>query len=138
MGKGYRQDRIGEEIRRIISSMLLTGLKDPRLSAMVTINAVDVTRDGSYATCYVTLITATKDEDQLRREQSEVIDGLNSAKGTIKRQLGREMRLRHIPELIFKMDLSMEYGRHINEVLKSIEASDAEKAGKAQESSKDD
>ena len=56
MGKGYRQGRLGEEIRRIISEMLLRELKDPRLSEnMVSVSDVEVTADGSYATCYVTV-----------------------------------------------------------------------------------
>ena len=56
MGKGYRQGRLGEEIRRIISQMLLSGIKDPRLSGMISISAVDVTSDGSYATRYVSIL----------------------------------------------------------------------------------
>jgi len=50
MGKGYRQGRIGEEIRRIISEMLLSDLKDPRLDSMISITDVEVTRANSYAT----------------------------------------------------------------------------------------
>ena len=56
MGKGYRQGRLGEEIRKIISSMLLRELKDPRLSAMISITAVEVTSDGSYATVYLSVL----------------------------------------------------------------------------------
>ena len=52
MGKGYRQGRIGEEIRRIISEMLLSDLKDPRLDSMISITDVEVTKDNSYATVY--------------------------------------------------------------------------------------
>ena len=47
MGKGYRQGRIGEEIRRIISEMLLSDLKDPRLDSMISITDVEVTKDNS-------------------------------------------------------------------------------------------
>ena len=50
MAKNYRQGRIGEEIRRIISEMLLSDLKDPRLDSMISITDVEVTRDNSYAT----------------------------------------------------------------------------------------
>ena len=53
MGKGYRQGRLGEEIRRIISEMLIHGVKDPRLSGMISLTGVEVTSDGSYATCFV-------------------------------------------------------------------------------------
>lgn len=54
MGKGYRQGRLGEEIRRIISELLISGIKDPRVAEhMISISGVSVTSDGSYATCYV-------------------------------------------------------------------------------------
>lgn len=121
MGKGYRQGRLGEEIRKVISEMLLREIKDPRLSSgMISISDVDVTSDGSYATCYVTVLTAGKDEEAKREEEEQVLAGLKSAKGLIKKEIGRQIKLRHIPELIFKLDTSMEYGRHISEVINKL------------------
>ncbi|MGN0659264.1 MAG: 30S ribosome-binding factor RbfA [Emergencia sp.] len=118
MGKGYRQGRLGEEIRRIISEMLLREIKDPRLSDhMVSISDVSVTADGSYATCYVTVLTAGSDEEGASQAEAQVLEGLQSAKGLLKKEIGRQIKLRHIPELIFKIDHSMEYGRHISEVI---------------------
>ena len=121
MGRGYRKGRLGEEIRRIISEMLLREIKDPRLSSgMVSVSGVDVTTDGSYATCYITVLTASKDEEEKQREEQQVLEGLQSAKGLMKKEIGRQIRLRHIPELLFKIDHSMEYGRHITEVIKTL------------------
>lgn len=121
MGKGYRQGRLGEEIRRIISEMLLRELKDPRLSEnMVSVSDVEVTADGSYATCYVTVLAIGKDEEAKKRAEEDVLAGLRSAKGTMKKEIGRQVKLRHMPELIFKIDGSMEYGRHISEVIKEL------------------
>lgn len=100
MGRGYRKGRLGEEIRRIISEMLLREIKDPRLSSgMVSVSGVDVTTDGSYATCYITVLTASKDEEEKQREEQQVLEGLQSAKGLMKKEIGRQIRLRHIPEL---------------------------------------
>ena len=105
MGKGYRQGRLGEEIRRIVSEMLINGIKDPRLAGkMLSVSGVSVTRDGSYATCYLSLLA-----------------GLASAKGVIKKEIAKQVKVRHIPELIFKMDHSMDYGRHIDEILDGID-----------------
>lgn len=121
MGKGYRQGRLGEEIRKVVSEMLLREIKDPRLSSgMISISDVDVTSDGSYATCYVTVLTVNKDEEAKREEEEQVLEGLKSAKGLIKKEIGRQIKLRHIPELIFKLDTSMEYGRHISEVINKL------------------
>ncbi|OLR54708.1 ribosome-binding factor A [Hornefia porci] len=124
MGKGYRQGRIGEEIRKIISRMLLRELKDPRLSGMISITGVDVTRDNSYATCYVTILDTSGDEEKEHERQAQAIEGLESARGLIRREIGKEIKLRHVPELIFKIDRSMEYGRHIDEVIRKLEHND--------------
>lgn len=116
MGKGHRQGRLGEEIRKIISDLLLRELKDPRLSSgMVSISAVDVTSDGSYATVYITVLGLNQEDG--KQQQDDVLAALRSAKGLIKREIGRQIKLRHIPELIFKMDTSLEYGRHIDEII---------------------
>ncbi len=121
MGKGYRQGRLGEEIRKVVSEMLLREIKDPRLSSgMISVSDVEVTSDGSYATCYVTVLTAGKDEEAKREEEEQVLAGLKSAKGLIKKEIGRQIKLRHIPELIFKIDTSMEYGRRISEVINKL------------------
>lgn len=121
MGKGYRQGRLGEEIKKIISQMLLRELKDPRLSTMISITDVDVTRDNSYATCYITVLDTSGDPEKEKELQDAAIEGLESAKGTIRREIGQNIKLRHVPELIFKIDRSMEYGRHIEEVIRGLE-----------------
>ena len=120
MGKGYRQGRIGEEIRKIISEMLLREIKDPRLSnGLISLSDVEVTSDGSYATCYVTYISMKQGQDAAEEEE-EILQGLRSAKGMFKKEIGRQIKLRHIPELIFKMDHSMDYGRHIDAVIEKL------------------
>ena len=120
MGKGYRQGRLGEEIRKIISDMLLRELKDPRLSGMISISDVEVTRDNSYATCYVTVLDLSGDEEARQKREQDVLDGLNSAKGVMRKKIGRLMKLRRIPELQFRLDKSMDYGRRIDEVIRSL------------------
>ena len=127
MGRGYRQGRLGEEIRKIISSMLLRDMKDPRLStAMISISEVEVTSDGSYATCYVTVLPFGSGEETKKKAEEDALEGLRSAKGMMKKEIGRQIKLRHIPELIFKLDTSMEYGRHIDEVIKTLDIKDEE------------
>ena len=129
MGKVYRAGRLGEEIRKILSEMLISGIKDPRVSeAMVSVSSVDVTNDGSYATCYISVLTPTggdgKPEAEDLKIREDVIEGLRSAKGLIKREIGKQVKVRHIPELIFKIDTSMDYGRHIDKVLRELDIDD--------------
>ena len=121
MGKGYRTGRLGEEIRKIVSEMLISGIKDPRLTNnMVSISGVDVTNDGSYATCYISVLNFSKDTEAKASQEAEVLAGLNSAKGLFKKEISRAVKVRHIPELIFKLDTSLEYGRHIEEIIAKL------------------
>ena len=129
MGKSYRTGRLGEEIRRIVSSMLLTEIKDPRLAGkMISITGVDVTSDGSYATCYVSVMGSSKEKavheegtEEAAQEKEKVLEGLKSASGLMRKEIGRQVKIRHTPELIFKIDNSMEYGRHINKVISQLD-----------------
>ena len=116
----YRQGRLNEEIKKIISGMLVNGIKDPRLtSRIITVSGVEVTRDASYATCYVTpLVLEGEDRDEVCKE---VLDAFNSAKGVFRSRIGKDIKMRKVPELIFKIDASMEYGRHIDEILGTLE-----------------
>lgn len=120
MGKGYRQGRLGEEIKKIIGELLLREIKDPRLSGLVSISAVEVTSDGSYATVYVTVLGSSNDEEKAQKEKEDVLAAFKSAKGLIKREIGKSIKLRHVPDLIFKMDTSLEYGRHISKIIGSL------------------
>lgn len=121
MGKGYRQGRLAGEITRIISTMLIHSVKDPRLSSMISVSGVDVTKDGSYATVYVQTLITEENEELKAEEEKEILAGLNSAKGLFKRTIGQEIRMRHVPELIFKIDHSMDYGKHIDDILATID-----------------
>ena len=121
MGKGHRQGRLGEEIRRIISELLLRGLKDPRLSAMISVTAVEVTSDGSYATVYLSVLGLDPDEEKAQLQQDETLEAMESARGFIRREIGRQIKLRHVPDLIFKIDKSMEYGRHISKIIDGLD-----------------
>ena len=121
MAKGHRQGRMGEEIRKIISDLLFKGLKDPRLSAMISITAVEVTSDGSYATVYLSVLGMNSDPEKAAAQQQDTLDALNSAQGFIRKEIGRQIKLRHVPDLIFKIDKSLEYGRHIDELISTLD-----------------
>ena len=121
MGKGHRQGRLGEEIRRIISELLLRGLKDPRLSAMISVTAVEVTSDGSYATVYLSVLGPDPDEEKAQLQLEETLEAMKSAKGFIRKEIGRQVKLRHVPDLIFRIDKSMEYGRHISKIIDGLD-----------------
>ena len=116
----HRQGRLSEEIKKSISNFLINGAKDPRLtSRIISISAVEVTNDGSYATCYVSPLYLADDDREAVCE--EVLEGFNNAKGMLRSVISKDIKLRHTPELIFKIDSSMEYGRHIDSILSGLD-----------------
>ena len=121
----YRQGRLSEEIKKSISAFLINGAKDPALnSRIISITGVEVTRDLSYATVYVSPVClADEDRDMV---YSGVLAGFERAKGAIRGQLSRDIDIRHTPELIFKLDSSQDYGRHIDSIIDSLTYSDGE------------
>ena len=120
MSKGYRQGRMGEEVRRVMSEMLRRDIKDPRLNGFVSISAVEVTPDGSVATCYVTILGPTDAEEPSPEEKEEVLSAFRKAKGVFKKEIGQQIKMRRIPDLLFKLDTSMEYGRKMSRVLDQL------------------
>lgn len=113
-----RINRINEEIQRELASLLRT-VKDPRVrDAMISITHVDTTGDLRYSKIYVSALDKTQEKDMIK--------GLKSASGYLRRELGSALNLRYTPELIFEADDSIAYGSHILEVLRGIEVKDAE------------
>ena len=105
-----RIGRINEEIQRELADQLRR-LKDPRVSSgMVSITRVDTTGDLRYARVYVSALN--------KNQEKEILKGLKSASGFLRRELGRALQLRYTPELQFIADDSIQYGAHILEVLR--------------------
>lgn len=109
-----RIGRINEEIQKELSDQLRR-LKDPRVSqtGMVSITRVDTTGDLRYARIYISVL----DKDQ----EKDVLKGLKSASGFLRRELGRTLQLRYTPELQFIGDDSIQHGAHILELLRQTE-----------------
>ncbi|MCQ2554729.1 MAG: 30S ribosome-binding factor RbfA [Clostridia bacterium] len=121
MGKGHRPDRIASEIQKKVGEVLVTGVKDPRLTGkLVNITSCKVSPDGSVATCFVSILNFSKDEEEIKKSKTEVLAGLNSAKGLFKKEIGKVLRVRRLPELIFRLDEAEEYGKHIDEILSTL------------------
>lgn len=119
--KGHRVGRLSEEIKRIVGGMLLTDIKDPRISeAMISITGVEVSSDGSYATCYISVMPTNKERTE-EEIINDVLEGLKSATGLIRQEIGKKIKLRRTPEISFKIDGSMEYGRRIDEILSGLD-----------------
>jgi phosphoesterase RecJ-like protein len=118
--KSYRSGRIGEEIKRVISEMLLRELKDPRFTGFVSVTGVKAADDGSFATVYITMLGTSVTAAAAEDEKRDVLRAFDSAKGLIRRELGARLQLRRTPDLQFKFDTSGEYGRHIEEIIHTL------------------
>ena len=115
----YRQGRLSEEIKKSVSGFLINGAKDPALtSRIISITGVDVTRDLSYATVYVSPVCLSDEDKEM--VYAGVLAGFERAKGAIRGQVSRDIKLRHTPELIFKLDTSGDYGRRIDSILETL------------------
>ena len=118
---GNRIGRINEEIQRELSA-LIRRLKDPRVNTvgMVSVTRVEATSDLRYAKVYVSVLDKSREK--------EVLKGLKSASGFLRREIGGALRLRYTPELQFFGDDSILHGAQVLEILRRVEQSDAEKA----------
>lgn len=122
MARSYRKGRLGEEIKKIIGDLLLNGLRDPRLSErMVSVTDVDVSEDGSYATVYLSVLDGSLYSETAEEVKKDVLEGMKKASGFIRKDIGSKIKIRHVPELSFKIDESMEYGRHMSRILDSLD-----------------
>ena len=107
-----RIGRINEEIQRELSGLIRT-VKDPRVHGLISITAVDTTTDLRYAKVHVSVLD--------KSDVKEVVKGLKSAAGYLRRELGATLSLRYTPELIFEEDDSMAQGAHILSMLRDPE-----------------
>ena len=110
----YKLGRTTEDIRREVSA-ILRELKDPRVSGcMQSVVRVEVTNDLSYCTVYVSAMEGMETAEN-------AVKGLKSAAGYVRRELGNRLKLRHVPEMIFKATDSIEYSANISRILHDLE-----------------
>ena len=111
MASNNRTRRLAEEIRKIVSTMLINGIKDPRINSLVSVTDVEVTSDLSYAYVYVSILGG---------DEESTLEGLKSACGYIRREVGKSIKIRHTPEIIFKIDDSLLKGMYMDELIKKV------------------
>lgn len=115
---GYRIVRINDDIKRELSELIPT-LKDPRVRGLISITRVDTTADLRYCKVYVSALDKSNVKDMIR--------GLKSASGYLRRELAKRMTLRYTPELIFTPDDSIDQGNRVLGMLGKLK--DAEPVG---------
>ncbi|WP_042146080.1 MULTISPECIES: 30S ribosome-binding factor RbfA [unclassified Pseudoalteromonas] len=118
-----RTDRVSQSIQKEIAQILQREIKDPRLG-FVTVSAVEVSRDLSYARIFITILDQ-KDEDSGKKS----VAILNDATGYIRSLLGKRIRARIMPELKFVLDTSLMDGMRISNLVETAVRTDNERRG---------
>ena len=104
-----RIGRINEEMQRELAA-LIRGLKDPRVQGMISVTGVETTPDLRYAKVYISVLE--------KGTIQQVLGGLKSAGGYLRREIGAKLQLRYTPQLQFVADDSIQKGAHILEMLR--------------------
>jgi ribosome-binding factor A len=113
--------RINEDIQRVIAS-LLRSVKDPRVNqGLISVTGVETTSDLRYSKIYLSVMGL--------RDEKEMMKGLKSASGFLRRELGAQLNLRYTPELVFVLDKSIEHGAKISEILNNLDLSSKPEEG---------
>lgn len=123
-----RVRRVAEQIKKDVSQIISVELKDPRVAGMTSITDVQLSRDLKYASIYVSILGS-------EQEKEETLQTLIRASKFIRGEIGKRVRLRYTPELNFYLDTSIEYGAHIESVLKSLKKEEKNENDRSSEDS---
>ncbi|WP_275286650.1 30S ribosome-binding factor RbfA [Halomonas elongata] len=113
-----RTDRVADQLQKELAVLIQREIKDPRLG-MVTVSGVEVSRDLGYADVHVTLLG---ENDEARVAENLTI--LKRAAGFLRGQIARRIKLRHVPELRFHYDASLERGQRLSSLIDEAVAND--------------
>ena len=113
-----RPSRVAEEIKKEVSVVIPREIKDPRLG-FVTVTGVEVTNDLRYAKIFVSILGSDEDE-------AKSLSALSSAKGLVRSEIGKRIRLRFTPEITFVIDKSLDKGARINELLSQVKTEEGD------------
>ncbi len=119
-----RVRRVAEQIKKDIGAIINYEIKDPGVARLTSVTDVDLSRDLRHAAVYISIYGSDA-------EKEETLQALNRAAGFIRSEIGKRIRLRHTPEINFRLDNSIEYGAYIERVIKSLkeEENDGQDSG---------
>lgn len=112
MQNNNRLERINEELKKEISSIISYELKNPNVTGLISVTKAKITPDLKYAKVYVSILNS--------KNVKETLAGLKKSSGFIRSEIAKRINLRITPEIIFELDDSMEYGAKIDSILKDI------------------
>ena len=114
-----KNTRIHGEVQRELANIIRGGIKDPRISPLTSVVAVEVAPDLKTCKAYISVLGDSE-------AQNATLAGLKSAEGYIRRELAHTVNLRNTPEIRFILDQSIEYGVHMSKIIDEVTAKDEE------------
>ncbi|RVU54173.1 30S ribosome-binding factor RbfA [Anaerosphaera multitolerans] len=109
--------QISQEVKKSLSDIIQNKVKDPRIPEIISVSHVEVTNDLSFAKVHISIFSTDVEMD-------EVLEGLNNAKGFIKKELSKSVKLRAMPDLIFIGDESIELGIKMAKLIDEVNNGD--------------
>ena len=117
--RSIKNTRVNPEVQRELSSIIRSGIKDPRVAPWTSVVAAEVAPDLKTCKAYISVLGDSE-------AQKATLAGLKSAEGYIRRELAHTVNLRNTPEIRFILDQSIEYGVHMSKIIDEVTAKDEE------------
>ena len=107
-----RHERLEQDVKIALSDIIMNEVKEPSVTGLISVTDVKITPDQKYAKVYVSIFG--------KQNKNKVVDALKKATGFIKKELGKRVRMRNMPDITFELDNSMAYGEHMDKVIKEV------------------
>lgn len=120
-----RTERIAAEMKRVVSDIIRTDVKDPRIPVVTSVTRLKLTKDLKFAKIYVSFYGSEADK-------KGAMKALTASAGLIRYRIGQKMTIRSLPELTFALDESIEYGSYMTERIDQVRREDKMKEAKAE------
>ena len=114
-----RHERLEQDVKIALSNIITQEVKEPSVTGLISVTDVKITPDQKYAKVYISIFG--------KQNKQKVIDALKKATGFIKLELGKRVRMRNIPSIMFELDDSIEYGDHMDKLIDEVIRNDEEK-----------
>ena len=107
-----RHERLEQDVKIALSDIIMNEVKEPSVTGLISVTDVKITPDQKYAKVYVSIFG--------KCNKNKVLEALKKATGFIKMELGKRVRMKNMPAITFELDDSMEYGAHMDKVIKEV------------------
>ncbi|MDD3304142.1 MAG: 30S ribosome-binding factor RbfA [Clostridia bacterium] len=113
-----RHERLEQDAKVALSQIITYEVKNPSVTGLISVTDVKITPDQKYAKIYISIFG--------KQNKEKVIEALKQSSGFIRTELGKSVRMRNVPALVFELDDSIEYGTHMDKIISDVVKKDKE------------